>query len=55
MKINVQYGRDSGVNKEEFQEALEGFVYDWLDVDEELIIEVTLDGRSEESADGLPD
>ena len=51
MKINVQYGRDSGVNPEEFQRQLEEWAYDFLDVDEELVIETTLEGESH----GLPD
>jgi hypothetical protein len=51
MKINVQYGRDSGVNPTAFQDALEDWVLEWLDIEEELVIETTLEGESHASQD----
>lgn len=53
MRIEITPNRDSDVNVEEFKDALipklEEWVYDWLDEDEELVIEVTLLGESHES------
>ena len=60
MKITVQYGRDSGVNQDLFPKALEEWTLDWLDIDEELTIETTLEGEShgtneQEPTSGLSD
>ena len=61
MKIEITPDRDSGVNVELFKDEiipkLEEWVYEWLDEDEELVIEVTLLGESysKEESSGLPD